>query len=436
MCQSKVGYSSEKLFQEKMWIEIIQSMENLYAQLADNQVQLEEKNRELSATKEFMEGVLNDMAETLVVTDNQGRIKRVNRATLKLLGYRREEILGKSIGMILDTKKGGHQTPEYHLRYLLEEGKTHNIEMSYLTRGGESIPMSFSVSLMRDEEGARMGMIMVARDMRKTKELLQSTKRAARRDRRKAQELKKAYEKLQNLQTQLIHSEKLASVGRLAAGVAHEINNPLTGILTFTHLLLSEMSEDNPVRDELNVIAREAKRCKLITQNLLDFARQTEPEKVSTNINKLIKETLSIVENQAPFQNIRIVKSLNPSLPCLLIDPNQIQQVLMNVLLNAQEAMPRGGFLTISTDFTEDDNSLEIKFIDTGYGISEENLEKIFDPFFTTKEVGTGTGLGLAVSYGIIKSHGGQITIYSKKGRGTTVLIKLPLNKKGKKNDE
>lgn len=415
--------------QERMWIEIIESMEHLYAELADNQAEIERKNEELREAKEFIENVLDSMADTLVVINKSGIINRVNKITLELLGYRKEEIIGKPLEFILDKK--GEIFRKKYLKEIMETGAVHNFEMNYCTREKEKIPMSFSCSLMKDKEGEIVGLIIVARDMRENRRLLQAAREAAKAERAKTRELKRAYKELKNLQTQLVHSEKLASVGRLAAGVAHEINNPLTGVLTFAHLLLQEIPQDDPRRKDVEVIVREAGRCRLITQSLLDFARQTEPKKTSTHINQLVEETLALVENQATFQNIKIIKDLSPSLPLLMADPNQIQQVFMNIILNAQEAMPQGGFLSISTDFSEDGKFLEIKFLDTGCGIPEENMGKLFDPFFTTKESGKGTGLGLAISYGIIKKHGGNIHISSKEGKGTTVCVKLPVKQGG-----
>ena len=178
---------------------------------------------------------------------------------------------------------------------------------------------------------------------------------------------------------------------------------------------------------DLEIIVKEANRCKLITRSLLDFARQTEPRRVPVNINQLIKETVALVKNQASFQNIKIIEDLNSALPLVMVDPNQIEQVFMNIILNAQEAMPQGGFLSISSDFSEDGRSVEIKFTDTGCGIPKEHMGKLFDPFFTTKETGRGTGLGLAISYGLIKKHRGDIEIESQEGKGTTVTIKLPV---------
>lgn len=429
MSVNRTAYPSEQFLQEKMWIEIIQSVEHLYAELANNQAKIEKKNEELSQAKEFIENVLENMAETLLITDNQGTIKKVNKATLHLLGYLEEEILGRPIRTILYLEEGRENLlEEYYLDNRRGPERVQNFDMNYLTKEGEKIPMSFSSSRMKNTKGRIVGVIMVARDMRKIRKLLRVTKETAKAERKKAQELRKAYQELQNLQNQLVQSEKLASIGRLAAGVAHEINNPLTGVLTFAHLLLSDIPDNDSRRDDLEIIVKEATRCRLVAQNLLDFARQNEPQKTPTDINRVVEEILSLLENQVRFQNIKIMKNLHPSLPALLIDANQIQQAFMNIILNAQEAMFQRGSLTVGTDLSEDGDFVEVKFIDTGCGIPKENLSTIFEPFFTTKDVGKGTGLGLAITYGITKRHGGDICVRSREGKGTTIIVRLPVN--------
>jgi two-component system NtrC family sensor kinase len=222
-----------------------------------------------------------------------------------------------------------------------------------------------------------------------------------------------------------MQSEKLASLGRLASGVAHEINSPLTGILTFSHLLMRKLKDNPELQRELELIVRETTRVSTIVRGLLDFARESKPQKRPSNINELILHTLSLVERQSVFQNVRIVKNLNPQVPLVLLDANQIQQVFMNILLNAADAMPAGGTLTITSN--PEDSFVQVRFTDTGIGIPEKNLNRIFDPFFTTKADKKGTGLGLAVSYGIIDRHRGQIDVQSEEGKGTTFTIKLPL---------
>jgi two-component system NtrC family sensor kinase len=232
-------------------------------------------------------------------------------------------------------------------------------------------------------------------------------------------------QQLKKIQVQLMQSEKLASLGRLASGVAHEINSPLTGILTFSHLLMRRLKDHPELQRELELIVRETTRVSTIVRGLLDFARESKPQKRPSNINELILHTLSLVERQSVFQNVRIVKNLNPQVPLVLLDANQIQQVFMNILLNAADAMPAGGTLTITSN--PEDSFVQVRFADTGIGIPENNLNRIFDPFFTTKADKKGTGLGLAVSYGIIDRHRGQIDVQSEEGKGTTFTIKLPL---------
>jgi len=234
-------------------------------------------------------------------------------------------------------------------------------------------------------------------------------------------------QQLRKIQAKLMQSEKLASLGRLASGVAHEINSPLNGILAFSHLLMRRLKDNPELQKELEIIVKEATRVSAIVRGLLDFSRESKPQKRPCNINDLILHTLSLVERQAVFQNIRIARNLDSQVPILLLDANQIQQVFMNILLNAADAMSNQGTLTISSSHVPGDPFVQLKFADTGCGIPEENLNKIFDPFFTTKADKKGTGLGLAVSYGIIERHRGRIEVQSEVGRGTTVTIHLLL---------
>jgi len=231
----------------------------------------------------------------------------------------------------------------------------------------------------------------------------------------------------------IAEAERLAMVGQLAAGVAHEINNPLTGILLYCDLVLKNMPADSPQRANLEKINNEAKRCKTIVRGLLDFSRQTEPEIKPLMLNTTVEEVLALVKNQPLFLNISIEKNLEPSLPMVNADISQIHQVFMNIILNAVEAMHGNGTLAITTGLTEDKRYIYTTFTDTGQGITEENLPKIFDPFFTTKETGHGTGLGLSISYGIIKKHHGEIDVTSEVGKGTTFIVKLPLAKQQNK---
>lgn len=224
-----------------------------------------------------------------------------------------------------------------------------------------------------------------------------------------------------------MESERLALIGQLAANVAHELNNPLQGIVTYSHLLLERNSLDDPTKQSLQKIVVQANRSRDIIRGLLDFSRQRKPDKTLCNINNLVDEALSFFENQALMHNIQVITRLDNDLPSIVIDPSQVQRVFINMIVNAAEAMNGTGKLSISTLCDKVKGCIEITFSDTGSGISEENLEKIFDPFFTTKETGHGVGLGLAISYGIIKEHGGTISVESEVGKGTTFMVRLPI---------
>jgi len=223
----------------------------------------------------------------------------------------------------------------------------------------------------------------------------------------------------------ILKSEKLASIGRLASGIAHEINNPLTGVLTYSSLLLEDM-KGTPYEEDLKVICDETLRCRSIVRGILDFARDTRPEKTSADLNEIIEDALRILEKHVTFQNIEVVKALDRGIPTASVDVGEIRSVINNLAVNAADAMPHGGRLTITTSVEPGTGMIVITVADTGVGISGENLNKIFEPFFTTKERGQGTGLGLPMVYGVIQRHGGLIDVRSKVGVGTEFIIKLP----------
>jgi two-component system, NtrC family, sensor kinase len=226
--------------------------------------------------------------------------------------------------------------------------------------------------------------------------------------------------------SQLRQSEKLASIGRLAAGIAHEINNPLTGVLTFSHLLRKK-STDEQDRQDLDLIVRETTRVREIVRGLLDFARGTPSTKEPMEINEVIRQTLRLVGSHSEFKGVNIQDDLAEGLPAINGDRNQLQQVILNICMNGCEAMPKGGSLLVATSLAGDE--VVIAITDTGCGIPQGELERIFDPFYTTKPAGKGTGLGLSVSYGIVQQHEGRIEVESRVGDGTTFRVFLPVVK-------
>ena len=231
---------------------------------------------------------------------------------------------------------------------------------------------------------------------------------------------------LREKQSQLVEAEKLASIGTLATGIAHELNNPLTSVLTFSHLMLEHLPNEDPYYEKVKIMARETERARNIVTQLLSFAKETPLNTMKININRPVTEIIDSLIAQGIFKDIELTLNLSDNLPEISADPARIGQVVLNILLNAVHSITPPGKIAVATRVM--DNFLEIIFSDTGSGIPEENITKIFDPFFTTKDLNKGTGLGLAVSYGIIKKHGGEIRVESSVGKGSKFIVRLPVN--------
>jgi signal transduction histidine kinase len=226
------------------------------------------------------------------------------------------------------------------------------------------------------------------------------------------------------LEEQLQHSEKMASIGLLAAGVAHEVNTPLAGISSYTQLLLGEVDDADPRAELLRKIEKQSFRAAKIINNLLNFARSGTSEFETLDVNKILLDVLSLVDHQLEGAHIKVRRELADHLPPVRGNENRLQQVFFNLVLNARDAMPKGGWLTLRT--RADDDAVVAEIGDTGDGIRKEDIKRIYDPFFTTKGIGRGTGLGLSVSYGILQEHGGAIFVDSAPGQGTTFQVALP----------
>jgi two-component system, NtrC family, sensor kinase len=218
-------------------------------------------------------------------------------------------------------------------------------------------------------------------------------------------------------------SERLASLGMLSAGVAHEVNNPLGGILALTSLTLEDLPPGDTNRENLEEVIRQTQRCRDIVRRLLEFSRQTRRNTEPVDLNQVLLATLALVARQASFFNIQVVQDIDPNLPEVMADASQFQQVFMNILVNAAQAMDERGTITLTTRCR---GAVEVAIADTGKGIPPEQIDKIFDPFFTTKESGQGTGLGLSITYGIVTTHGGTIEVASEPGKGSVFTIRMP----------
>jgi two-component system, NtrC family, sensor kinase len=359
-----------------------------------------EANVELERAYQFRENIIENSPDAIVCVRKGGEIIIFNSAAEKLLNYRKSEVIGRMNiskvyppGVAMQIMKD-LRSPDYG-----GQGFVQKREVNLLDRDGNPIPVYISAAIIY-EEGREAGSMGVFTDLRDRKEL----------------------------EKQLLRSEKLSSLGKLSAGIAHEINQPLTGVLTFAHLLKKKFQKDDETRRDLEIIIRETTRIKGIVQGILDFSRETPMHMHPKKVSDVIERTLQIIVRQQRFVGVELNKEYDPSLPEVVMDENLMEQVFMNIILNAVDAMSGKGVLTIRTH--KAGKWVEIGFEDTGAGIPEEIVDKIFDPFFTTKDSseGTGMGLGLAVSYGIVKNHRGDIQVSGRPGRGSIFTVRLPLD--------
>jgi two-component system NtrC family sensor kinase len=363
---------------------------------------------QLREANEFFLNLIESSVDGIIAADMKGNIFIFNKGAEALTGYTAEEMIGKfHITKIYREGVAKEIMKKLRSQEYGGVGKFIPTQLNALNKFGQEIPIQLSAALIYNGSGQEIASVGIFTDLRPRLNM---------------------EKKLQETHLQLVSSEKMASLGKLAAGIAHEINNPLGGILIYSSLMIEDLPEEDPRRGDLVRIVQEAGRCKEIVKSLLEFARQTEPKMEPTDINRSISDGLFFLVNQALFHNIQIVKKLDSFLPFVRANASQLKQVFMNIIVNAAEAMHGNGTLTITTFRAPERKTVFVEFADTGEGIPQENLTRIFDPFFTTKEVGKGTGLGLATSYGIIEDHGGKISVKSQVGKGTTFTIELPIH--------
>ena len=390
--------------------------------------------------------IIDAMIDGVTITDMQGSVIDANSAVVEQMGYKKEEVIGKTPGELFIAEKDLPRFLEA-LKFLLSGKPIEASDYLCKRKDGTEFPVSVSLSLLRDSEGKPNAIVAVTRDITERKrmereiqdknEQLESQNeelRAVNEELRATEEelratneeLQAANEELRETQEQLIRSERLAAIGQLAGGVGHELRNPLGAIKNAAYYIKgkiakSELGQKEPrVTEFLDIMDDEVNASNKIINDLLGFSRIGKPSVSPTRIEKVIEDALA---HTAILENIELTKRLDTDLPEVNIDPDQVQQVLVNMILNAVQAMPEGGKLTVGA--TEKDEFLEVKIADSGCGIPEEAVDKIFDPLFTTKA--KGIGLGLAVCKSIIDRHEGYIEVKSKVGRGTTFSIKLPL---------
>jgi two-component system NtrC family sensor kinase len=355
---------------------------------------LSQKAEELQGLKDYNENILESLDSGIVVLDLEGRVARWNRAMETLDGRRRMQVLGRTLDAVfpeafLDALRGSLVLGNH-------EEIAHIYKLHLPSSDGRSLMVNVSVAPFQSAPGERCGTVLILDDV---------TARV-------------------RLEEQLQHAEKMASVGLLAAGMAHEVNTPLAGISSYTQLLRGQLDAADPRQQVLEKIERQSFRAAKIINGLLNFSRSSGTEFAPVDVNKVLSDVLSLVEHQLEGSRIRVRRELAPELPAVRGNENRLQQVFFNLVLNARDAMPRGGWLTIATSADGDTVVAEVR--DTGHGIRREHIRRIYDPFFTTKGIGKGTGLGLSVSYGIVQEHGGAIFVDSAPGQGTTFQVALP----------
>lgn len=382
----------------------------------------------LSVEKDYVDNILLSMYDTLVVIKPDGTILSMNRALEELLDYTEQELTGKNIDTLLQYENTDGNAKSFqggYLRKLIKEGAAKGVEIYYIHKSGREIPMLFSGSVMKNKIGNAQAIVCVAQDMTARKYAEIKLKESH-------QKLIKVNKELIKTQAQLVQSAKLASVGELATGVAHELNQPLSIISMSAGLQLKQIQKQHFDENEetYQLIINQVERATAIINHLRTFGRESDNDVRSlNNVNKMVEDSFIILNEHFRLHDIEVIKDLSSEE--LLVESNlvQIEQVFTNLLNNAKDALIDMDVKKLRVKTWQRDNTVIIEIEDSGSGIAEVDLDKIFDPFFTTKEVGKGTGLGLSISHGIISDHGGILSVKSVLGQGSTFRIELLLNK-------
>lgn len=385
-------------------LEILRTVSGYIAVAIENSRLYQDQQKhadELALLKEFNESIVESVNVGLLAVDEDGRITRCNTTFEEMMGLSREESVGKLVDEVFDESFALNLgnilgKSKWHLTEIRNAYKLHTYDGS-----GRSLIVNVAVAPLRSISSAQTGAIIVLENVSSRVKLEET----------------------------LQQSEKLSSIGLLAAGVAHEVNTPLTGVSSYTQMLLGMIPETDPKHALLQKMQRQTDRATNIVGNLLNFSRTGESvESAEIDVNKLLDDTLQLLEPQLRKSNVEVLKNYTSSPPLIFGNGGKLQQVFTNLILNSRDAMLSGGRITLITEVNDGEVNIEVS--DTGEGISEENLNKIFDPFFTTKGVGNGTGLGLAVSYGIVQEHAGTIEVESENGSGTTFKLSFPATSK------
>jgi len=369
--------------------------------------QVKTLEKELDEVRGLLEKVVQSSTSGIIAADLKGNILLMNPTAEELTGYTLKEAQ-KSITVRDLHPPGQAQEIMKKLRdpELGGKGRLLPFHVNFIDSRGQEIPVEMSAAIIY-EDGHEVGTMGVLNDIRE--KLVQERR-------------------MRQMMAKVAQAEKMVSLGRLAAGVAHEINNPLTGILLYASLLSEALEEGNPMTEDIRCIIEDAQRCKDIVKGLLTYSRQTNPNAEVLELNDVVAGSLGLIRDQRLFMQVNVVKQLSDEVMPVYGDRNQLSQVIINLVMNAIDAMERVGTLTLRTYRSPKDSRVCLEVADTGCGIPKENLPKIFDPFFTSKELGKGTGLGLSTVYGIVESNGGTIRVKETNEKGTTFIVELPIH--------
>jgi len=379
-----------------------------------------EIERELRKANSFLNNIIQSSVDGIVVVDTKGNVLVFNEGAERILGYSAEEVLGHSkvLCEFYDMELAREMMRRMRSNQYGPPGKLNPSRISFTSKSGEEVPVNFSAAIIT-EGGQEIGSVGIFTDLREHERM--------RRELDDLRENERMRLELEETQRQLVQAEKIASLGRLSAGVAHEINNPLAGVLIYADMLMKELAGNEQWCQDLQEIINQTLRCKQIVARLLEFSRQSLDERVLFDVNEIIGHCVALLQHQSLFHNVEIIQNLESDLPQILGNPGELEQVFTNLMLNATDAMEGTGKVTIISRSEPEAKKVVLAFTDTGPGIPLEIRGKIFEPFFTTKPVGVGTGLGLSIVYGVIQRHGGSIETESPPDGGTTFIIRLPL---------
>jgi len=502
----KLRDATKKIGEGKLNTQIKIKSKDEIGQLGISFNRMAENLHRTTVSKDYVDNIIESMEDALVVINPNANIRSVNRSTCDLLGYTEEELVGRDVSLMFVEEEGLFKGTR--LQKLMEKGSLRDYAMNYRTKNGESIPVSFSGSVMKDKDDKLLGVVGVARDMREMKKLFEKEKElacvatnAAEAEKKKSVELENANreleksqdktlnfmeelqaqrnafekqyqetkqksksleqaqaaslnimedldlkrkeveereKKLKETQAMLVQAGKLSAMGQLGAGIAHELNQPLAAIRGYTQVLIEEIKDNDPHFEDLKIIEEQTDRMGTIVNNIRSFARDSKFTWELIDIHKPLEDAFMLLTTQLTNHNIEVVKDYGQDIPQINADGNQLQQVFINLISNARDALNKnnGGKIWVSTRMLKlgkqkTDWKISISIKNDGTPIPEEIIDQIFDPFFTTKDSGKGTGLGLSISYGIIKDHQGEIAAVNKED-GVEFVINLPIDAKGK----